>query len=177
MGKRKKATEPLFGIWLDGRRLGGAFVLDEALALLGACARRWERENASATTQLGAVQSADGSLYLCAPVLLRRDDERALTEADWENVRATVLESARRPWNVKIPPRGADRIVAAWSFGVDWKATPITRRAPRVHVFRAVEDGDGLVVTHRMEPDEDAPQSTIEMYATQPQAPVGRWNQ
>ena len=132
MGKRKgKGTgrAELFAIWLDGRRLTpGAFPLADAIALLGAATRRWERENASATTQLGAVRAADGSLYLCAPLVLRRDSGASLTDDDWEIVRMLERQARERPWAARSP-RSADKAVAQWLWS----------NAPR-----------------RMEPDEDA---------------------
>lgn len=133
MGKKKAIDQPLFGIWLAGRRLGGAYPMDQALVLLAACCRRWERENAGDALESGAVRAVDGSLHLCAPLVLRRDDGRPLSDVDWG--RAQLELYAMRTWPGRAPSaKKADKTVAGWSFGVEWRANP-----PEARVSRAAD--------------------------------------
>lgn len=138
MAKKKPLLDsPRFGIWLAGRRLGGSWPMEEALFLLAACCRRWERENAGDALESGAVRAVDGSLHLCAPIVLRRDDGRPLSEVDWGCAQRVLGIMRERPWIFETSlgtARKADKQVAGWSFGVEWRASP-----PEARTSPAVE--------------------------------------
>lgn len=143
MAKKKPLLDsPRFGIWLAGRRLGGSWPMEEALFLLAACCRRWERENAGDALESGAVRAADGALHLCAPIVLRRDDGRPLSEVDWGLAQRVLRVMRERPWGWcgglngrgPSPARRAEKQVAGWSFGVEWRANP-----PKARTSPAVE--------------------------------------
>lgn len=88
----KRRSLPLFRVVaLDGPPSPpGAFTLEDAIVRLRIMARAWERANVGQQNSLGAVRGADGALHLCAPFLLRRDDGAALTDVDWDAVRAVL---------------------------------------------------------------------------------------